>query len=83
MYRRLWVFLRPHAWRMVGPIACNVIAAVLDVFSFTLLVPFLNAWFGEEHIWAVYLILGTPLFLRGWLCMRKARRDAAKLRIAP
>jgi subfamily B ATP-binding cassette protein MsbA len=31
---------------MVGTIACNVIAAALDVFSFTLLVPFLNALFG-------------------------------------
>jgi len=50
MYRRLLVFLRPHAWRMVGTIACNVIAAVLDVFSFTLLVPFLNALFGEAQL---------------------------------
>ncbi len=50
MYRRLLVFLRPHAWRMVGTIVCNVIAAVLDVFSFTLLVPFLNALFGEPQL---------------------------------
>src|SRR6478672_1679223 len=46
MYRRLLGYLRPHGWRMVGTIACNVIAAALDVFSFTLLVPFLNALFG-------------------------------------
>jgi len=46
MYRRLLAYLRPHGWRMVSTIACNVIAAALDVFSFTLLVPFLNALFG-------------------------------------
>ena len=40
MYRRLAAaILRPHAWRMAGTIACNVIAAALDVFSFTLLDP--------------------------------------------
>ena len=46
MYRRLLGYLRPHSWRMVGTIACNIVAAALDVFSFTLLVPFLNALFG-------------------------------------
>ncbi|MEP7000710.1 MAG: ABC transporter ATP-binding protein [bacterium] len=50
MYRRLMHYLRPHSWRMVGTIACNVIAAILDVFSFTLLVPFLNALFGEQQL---------------------------------
>lgn len=45
MYRRLLRYLRPHSWRMVGTIACNIVAAGLDVFSFTLLVPFLNALF--------------------------------------
>ena len=45
MYRRLLRYLRPHAWRMTGTIACNIVAAALDVFSFTLLVPFLNALF--------------------------------------
>src|SRR3982751_394012 len=50
MYRRLLRYLRPHAWRMVGTIACNVVAAALDVFLFTLLVPFLNALFGEAQL---------------------------------
>ncbi|MEO8561132.1 MAG: ABC transporter transmembrane domain-containing protein [bacterium] len=50
MYRRLLRYLRPHSWRMVGTIACNVIAAALDVFSFTLLVPFLNALFGAASL---------------------------------
>jgi subfamily B ATP-binding cassette protein MsbA len=50
MYRRLLRYLRPHSWRMAGTIACNVVAAALDVFSFTLLVPFLNALFGESQL---------------------------------
>jgi subfamily B ATP-binding cassette protein MsbA len=49
MYRRLLRFLRPHSWRMVGTIACNILAAALDVFSFTLLIPFLNALFKADQ----------------------------------
>ena len=45
MYRRLLSFLRPHAWRMGATIACNLGAALLDVFSFTLLIPFLSQLF--------------------------------------
>ncbi len=44
-YRRLLPFLRPHVGRLVGAVVSNVIAAVLDVFSLTLLIPFLNALF--------------------------------------
>jgi subfamily B ATP-binding cassette protein MsbA len=47
VYRRLLRFLRPHAWRMAGNVACSVVAAVLDKFSFTLLIPFLNQLFGQ------------------------------------
>jgi ATP-binding cassette, subfamily B, bacterial MsbA len=50
MYRRLLRYLRPHSWRMAGTITCNVIAAALDVFSLTLLVPFLNALFGQSQL---------------------------------
>ncbi|HEX9563546.1 MAG TPA: ABC transporter ATP-binding protein [Gemmatimonadaceae bacterium] len=46
LYARLLGFLRPHWWRMAGTIACNLLAAVLDVFTITLLIPFLNALFG-------------------------------------
>ena len=49
MYRRLLRYVTPHTARMVGTIACNVVAAALDVFSFTLLVPFLNALFGTNQ----------------------------------
>ena len=54
MYRRLLQFLRPHAWRMGGTVVCNVVAAVLDVFSLTLLIPFLDQLFNQRS-------RGTPL----------------------
>lgn len=50
LYSRLLGFLRPHWWRMAGTIACNVAAAVLDVFTITLLIPFLNALFNQPQI---------------------------------
>ncbi len=50
LYRRLLRFLRPHWWRMAGSIACNLVAAVLDVFTITLLIPFLNALFDQPQI---------------------------------
>src|SRR5215203_671225 len=50
MYRRLLRFLRPHAWRLAGTVACNVGAAAMDVFAFTLLIPFLNTLFGQPAL---------------------------------
>ncbi len=50
LYRRLLWFLRPHAWRMAAAIASNIVAAVLDAFAFTLLIPFLNALFQEPDL---------------------------------
>jgi subfamily B ATP-binding cassette protein MsbA len=50
MFRRLLGFLRPHWWRMAGNVACNIVAAGLDVFSFTLLIPFLNALFNQPSL---------------------------------
>jgi len=47
VYPRLLAFLRPHRWRMGLTIVTNVGAAFLDVFSFTLLIPFLNALFKQ------------------------------------
>jgi ATP-binding cassette, subfamily B, bacterial MsbA len=65
MYRRLLVFLKPHRWRMAGTLACNIIAAVLDVFSLTLLIPFLNQLFKQPNTSPVstlhQLILGDLL----------------------
>ena len=50
IYRRLLMFVRPHWWRMGGNIGANLIAALLDVFSFTLLIPFLNALFEQPSL---------------------------------
>ncbi len=35
---------------MAGTVACNIAVAVLDVFSFTLLIPFLNALFDQPPL---------------------------------
>jgi subfamily B ATP-binding cassette protein MsbA len=50
VYPRLLRFLRPHGWRLGLTVVTNIGAAVLDVFSFTLLIPFLGALFGEPPI---------------------------------
>src|SRR5205809_5822421 len=49
-YRRLFPFLRPHAWRMAVSIGANVLAALLDGFSIALLIPFLNILFHQPAI---------------------------------
>ena len=49
LYPRLLRFLRPHWWRMAGTVVCNLSAAVLDVFTITLLIPFLNALFNQPQ----------------------------------
>lgn len=70
MYRRLLRFLRPHWWRMAGNVLSNVIGAALGAFSFTLLIPFLNALFRE------------PSFLprsSGWIARVQARTIGAFL----
>src|SRR5215210_4654183 len=46
MYRRLLRFLRPHVARMGGAVGASAAAAIFDAFSFSLLIPFLNALFG-------------------------------------
>ena len=64
MYRRLLRYLRPHWWRMAGNVLSNVVAAALGAFSFTLLIPFLNALFRE------------PSFLprsSGWIARLQSR----------
>src|ERR1044071_5681105 len=42
MYTRLLQFLRPHWWHLAGNVFCNILAAALDGFSFTLLFRFVN-----------------------------------------
>lgn len=50
MYRRLLRFLRPHSGRMLGAIGASALAAVFDAYSFSLLIPFLNALFGMPSL---------------------------------
>ena len=50
LWRRLWTFVRPHRGKLIGVVALNLVAAIADVFSFTLLIPFLNALFGNADI---------------------------------
>lgn len=49
-WRRLSVFLRPYRARMVGNVVFNIIAAALDVFAFTLLIPFLSQIFNRPQV---------------------------------
>jgi subfamily B ATP-binding cassette protein MsbA len=46
LYLRILRYLRPHAGIFGISIACMVVFAALDTFSFTLLIPFLNVLFG-------------------------------------
>jgi subfamily B ATP-binding cassette protein MsbA len=50
LWRRLWRFVAPHKVKLFSVILLNATAAVADVFSFTLLVPFFNALFGLEQL---------------------------------
>ena len=50
MYRRLLRFLRPHTGRMLGAMGASALAALFDAYSFTLLIPFLNALFGMPSL---------------------------------
>lgn len=50
LWSRLWAIVRPHRLKLVGVVVLNAVAAVADVFSFTLLIPFLDALFGKSQI---------------------------------
>ena len=50
MYRRLLRFVAPYRKWMALTIACSILAAVLDAFSFSLLIPFLNALFAQDEL---------------------------------
>jgi len=49
-WRRLWRFVGPHTGTLGLVVGLNAAAAVADVFSFTLLIPFFNALFGSEQL---------------------------------
>src|SRR5262245_60830100 len=65
LYRRLLGFLRPHVWRLAAAIASNIVGAVLDAFTFTLLIPFLNALFDQDEY--ISSRLGWFSDLQQWL----------------
>jgi subfamily B ATP-binding cassette protein MsbA len=50
LFRRLLIFLRPHWWRLVGNLGCNVIGTALDGAAFVLLIPFLNTLLGADQV---------------------------------
>lgn len=61
LWARMWTFVKPHQSKLVGVVALNAIAAVADVFSFTLLIPFLNALFGKKDIIPASGVIGELL----------------------
>ncbi|WP_396223217.1 ABC transporter ATP-binding protein [Gemmatimonas sp.] len=50
LWRRLWRFVGPHKGKLGLVVLLNALAAFADVFSFTLLVPFFNAFFKSEQL---------------------------------
>ena len=50
LWARMWRFVIPHRGKLIAVVILNVFAAVFDVFSFTLLVPFFNALFEKESL---------------------------------
>ena len=50
LWRRLWRFVIPHRSKLIAVVVLNVLAAVADVFSFTLLVPFFQALFNQPEL---------------------------------
>ena len=50
LWRRLWRFVRPHQGKLIAVVVLNLLAAVFDVFSFGLLIPFFNALFDEPQL---------------------------------
>jgi hypothetical protein len=65
-------------WLVAG-LAAMILGTAALVLTVIALVRLLDAylpdaWFGEQHVWAAHLTLGTPLFLGGVYCLRKARR---------
>jgi len=50
LWRRLWRFVGPHKGKLFAVVLLNAAAAFADVFSFTLLIPFLNALFEADSL---------------------------------
>ena len=76
-WRRLYAFVRPHQIKLFSVIALNLLAAVADVFSFTLLIPFLQALFGQDEMLPGNTLLTRVLHATiGFLVQGKPKMDA-------
>jgi subfamily B ATP-binding cassette protein MsbA len=82
--RRLLRFLRPHKWRMIGTVVCSIVAAALDAFAFSLLIPFLNALFRTAQLIPLNKGLITTVQQRtiGWLLEGRSEMGALLVVIA-
>lgn len=60
-WQRLYGFVRPHQGKLFAVVGLNLLAAIADVFSFTLLIPFLNALFGQRELIPGNSVLGNVL----------------------
>lgn len=60
-WQRLYAFVKPHQGKMFAVIGLNLLAAIADVFSFTLLIPFLNALFDRPELIPNNSVLGNIL----------------------
>lgn len=49
-WQRLYRFVKPHQGKLVAVIVLNLLAAVADVFSFALLIPFFSALFEKPTL---------------------------------
>jgi ATP-binding cassette, subfamily B, bacterial MsbA len=61
LWRRLWHFVRPHKGKLFTVVVLNALAAFADVFSFTLLIPFLNALFKTDQLVSTSGTIGRVL----------------------
>ncbi len=50
LWRRLWSFVQPHRGKLIAVVILNILAAVFDVFSLGLLIPFFNALFNQPAL---------------------------------
>lgn len=74
---RLYSFVRPHQVKLFSVILLNLLAAAADVFSFTLLIPFLQALFGQEDLLPGNTLLTRALHATiGFLVQGKPKMDA-------
>jgi len=62
-WRRLYAFVKPHQGKLFSVILLNLLAALADVFSFALLIPFFSALFEKPTLLPTDNALGKALEL--------------------